>query len=76
MYNYNYKTTITLPLSSNNETVDLDATDIDDLCVKLNYFFLEKTGLDELVTKDKLQNYLNGRSKYPRYFRNIKIIRS
>lgn len=74
MYNYSYVTTITLPL--NRQSYVFEAKNLDNLCEILNNFYLSKAGLHKLFNRDKLQNYISGRSKRPLYMKNVTISRS
>ena len=74
MYSYNYRTTITLPL--NRETYIFESDNLDELCKKLNHFYLKNSGLQDLFNRDKLQNYISGRSRIPIYLRNVSIERN
>ncbi len=73
MYNYFYITTINLPKQRTNYR--FETNNIDELCFELNRFYLDHSGLDELFNRDKLQNYISGRSKKPIWLKNLKIQR-
>lgn len=73
MYNYKYITTITLPL--NRQSFIFHSSNLDELCEALNHFYLQHSGLDTMFNRDKLQNYISGRTKQPHYMKNVKISR-